>query len=57
MLAGPMFGRYNNGVCRQRKHGVYSTTIWVMNSGLLKLARVTRAATVWRGVAGRLPGR
>jgi hypothetical protein len=54
---GPMFNRYNNGVCRQRKHGVYSTTIWVMNSGLLKLACVTRAATVWRGVAGRLPGR
>ena len=55
LYTGPMFNRYNNGVCRQRKHGVYATTIWVINSGLVKLARVTKATTVWRGVKGKLP--
>jgi hypothetical protein len=55
LYSGPMFNRYNNGVCRARKHGVYSTTIWVINSGLIKLARITKATTVWRGVKGKLP--
>ena len=55
LYSGPMFARYNS-VCRQKQHGVFSTTIWVINSGLVKLARITKATRVWRGVKGRLPG-
>jgi hypothetical protein len=54
LYTGPMYARYNS-VCRAGQKDVYASTIWCINSGLIKLARLTKTSTVYRGVAGKLP--
>ena len=56
LYTGPMYVWYNGRVLRRQARGLYVTTIHAINSGTLKLARHTRACTVYRGVAnGVLP--
>ena len=55
LYTGPMYVWYNR-VLRRQLRGVYVTTIHAINSGTLKLARHSRACTVYRGVVnGVLP--
>jgi hypothetical protein len=48
---GPMYVHYN-GVLRNKTKGSFVTTLHAINSGILKLSKQTKAATVYRGVAG-----
>ena len=48
---GPMYVHYN-GVLRNKTKGSFVTTLHAINSGILKLSKLTKAATVYRGVAG-----
>lgn len=57
LYTGPMYSQYN-GVLRIQRKGKYVTTLHAINSGIIKLARQTKAATVYRGVSGgHLPER
>ena len=47
-----MYVHYNNGVLRQGRKGEYVTTIHVINSAVVKLARQQPACVVYRGVKG-----
>ena len=46
-----MYVHYN-GVLRNKTKGSFVTTLHAINSGILKLSKLTKAATVYRGVAG-----
>ena len=50
-----MYVLYNKTL-RKKQRGVFNTTLHAINSGIVKLSRRTKKATVYRGVAGgRLP--
>ena len=49
---GPLYIHYNARTLRRRVRGAFVTTLHAINSGILKLSRHTKAATVYRGVAG-----
>ncbi len=51
LYTGPMYKLYNS-VLRARQRGAYVTTLHAINSAILKLARQTKACTVYRGVNG-----
>jgi len=51
LYTGPMYVQYNK-VLRSRMKGAYVTTLHAVNSGVIKLSRLTPASTVYRGVAG-----
>lgn len=46
-----MYVHYN-GVLRKKTKGSFVTTLHAINSGILKMSKQTKAATVYRGVAG-----
>ena len=52
LYTGPMYVHYNNRVLREAVRGEYVTTLHAINSGVVKLGRLQRATTVYRGVAG-----
>eukprot|EP00966_Prymnesium_polylepis_P127765 2954028-Prymnesium_polylepis.1 len=49
-----MFAEYN-GTLRKKMRGTYVTTLHSINSGIIKLSRLTKADVVYRGVTGALP--
>ena len=51
LYTGPMYVAYN-GVLRRNEKGRYVTTLHAINSGVVKLSRLQRTATVYRGVSG-----
>ena len=51
LYTGPMYKPYNDTL-RFRITGVYITTLHAINSGIVKLSKLTKATTVYRGVSG-----
>ena len=47
-----MYVWYNVKVLRANAKGVFVTTIHAINSGIVKLAKLQRTTTVYRGVSG-----
>eukprot|EP00966_Prymnesium_polylepis_P250740 5798002-Prymnesium_polylepis.1 len=54
LYTGPMYKLYNNTL-RKQLFGTFVTTIHSINSGIVKLSKLTKATTVYRGVSGLLP--
>lgn len=52
LYTGPMYVIYNNRVLRFGIKGEYVTTLHTINSAILKLAKLQKTATVYRGVSG-----
>eukprot|EP00966_Prymnesium_polylepis_P181892 4213792-Prymnesium_polylepis.1 len=54
LYTGPMYSKYNFTL-RKKIRGAYVTTLHAINSGIVKLSKLTKATTVYRGVDGVLP--
>jgi len=54
LYTGPMYVQYNNTL-RKQVFGQFVTTLHAINSGIVKLSKLTKATTVYRGVTGLLP--
>jgi len=54
LYTGPMYVHYNNTL-RKQVFGEFTTTLHAINSGIVKLSKLTKATTVYRGVDRLLP--
>ena len=52
LYTGPMYVWYNCRVLRKGVKGMYITTIHCISSAIVKMAKLQKTATVYRGVAG-----
>eukprot|EP00966_Prymnesium_polylepis_P334443 7389817-Prymnesium_polylepis.2 len=51
LYSGPMYEKYNETL-RNGVKGAFVTTLHAINSGIVKLSKLTKATTVYRGVSG-----